>query len=103
MLITRAASLGEASCQIESDLPGCAGQLDRAGAGQELFLIGTALKAALGSEVRLDVVFGDELQAGVDVRRAGQAAGELVNEQHHDGIEALQVGLLVDGKVQIAL
>ena len=63
--------------------------------------VGT-LVAGLGALVRVDVVLGDEQQAGVGLGREDQTAGQLVQVQRQDRQEALQVGLLVDGVVQVA-
>src|SRR4051812_8334372 len=61
-----------------------------------------ALVARLRLQVRIHVVLRDEEQTRVRVRRRHEAAGELVEEELDDRLEALQVGLLVDREVQVA-
>src|SRR4051812_32798680 len=62
---------------------------------------GRALVAALRVVVIGHRRLVEELQAGVGVRDAGQAARCLVHEQLQDRQESLQIGLLVDREVDL--
>src|SRR5262245_10739039 len=68
-----------------------------------LVLARAPVVAGLRGQVRPHVLLRHEQQTGVRVRRSDEAAGQLVEEQLHDGVEALQVGLLVDGELQRAV
>src|SRR5687767_5058418 len=66
-----------------------------------LLIFGGPLEARRVGAVGAGVVLGHELQARVHLAGAGQPAGDLVDEELDDGIEALQVGLLVDREVEL--
>src|SRR5215216_1896651 len=68
-----------------------------------LLVLGGALEARRVRAVRPGVVLGDELQARVHLAGAGQAAGDLVDVELDDRIEALEVGLLVDREVDLVV
>src|SRR5262245_33603517 len=61
-----------------------------------LLRFGRALVAGLRREVRLHVRLGHEQEARVGVGRSDQATRQLVEEELDDGLEALEVRLLVD-------
>src|SRR2546427_334264 len=62
----------------------------------DLLLARAALEPRLGL-VGLDGVLGHEDQARVGVGRSLEPAGQLVEKELEDGVEALGVRLLVDG------
>src|SRR5579885_2418736 len=66
-----------------------------------LLLAGASLEARLGTQVGADVVFGDEEQPRVRIRWLHETARKLVEEKLDHRIEALEIRLLVDGKVEI--
>src|SRR5919202_1570122 len=68
---------------------------------ENLLLLGVSLVARTGLQVLPHRVLGNELQTGVGLRGHHQAAGDLVDVELHHGIEALQVGLLVYGEVDV--
>src|SRR4029077_15891232 len=75
--------------------------LDGSRSRQNFFLGGTAFVTVLGAQIGIDTCLGYKLQAGVNICRPAQTARDLVHEQHHDRVEALQVRLLVDGELEI--
>src|ERR1035437_6947554 len=75
---------------------------DRAGVLDVLLRRGGALKPGRRRGVRSRVGLGDELQAGVRGGRRHQATGQLPQVQVDRGQEALQIGRLVDGEVDLA-
>src|SRR3954453_19542377 len=64
-------------------------------------LVAGAFVSALGVVVRDNGRLIQELQAGVGVGDAAEAAGCLIHEQLQDRDEALQVGLLIDREVDL--
>ena len=64
---------------------------------------GTPLEPALSAKIRIYIPFRDKLQPRIDFREPGQTPRDLVNEQDHNGVEALKIGLLVDREIEVAL
>src|SRR5258708_39404616 len=60
------------------------------------------LEACLGIQVRIDVVLIHEEQTGVCLRGEHQSARQLVKEELENRNETLEIGLLVDGEVEVA-
>src|SRR5918992_4127622 len=75
---------------------------DRTGPGPQLLGRGRPLEPGLGGQVWIDVVLGHEQQTGVGLRGRDEPAGQLVHPQGQHRQEALQIGLLVDGEVEVA-
>src|SRR5688572_3727412 len=100
----RAARLGGAASAADPAAAASGAAAGAAGSGatpDHLLLFGGALEARRVRAVGAGVVLGHELQARVRLRRARQAARDLVDEELDDRIHALQVGLLVDREVQL--
>src|SRR5919112_6167723 len=70
---------------------------------QDLLRFGVPLEARRGLEVAAHGVGRDEDEARVGLGRPRDPAGDLVQVELHDGQEALQIGLLVDSEVYVAL
>src|SRR5918912_1176376 len=68
---------------------------------ENLLLPRVTLVAGARVQVLPHRILRDELQTGVGLRWHHQAAGDLVDVELHHGVEALQVGLLVDGEVDV--
>src|SRR5829696_7095152 len=66
-------------------------------------LLRVTLKARFGLEVPAHGLGGDEDEARVGLRRPRDPAGDLVQVELHHRQEALQIGLLIDGEVYMAL
>src|SRR5918999_2753610 len=97
---------GAAACSIAPAAAPSDAATGAAGSGatpDHLLLLGGAFEARRVGGVRAGVVLGDELQTGVHLARAGEPAGDLVDVELHDRIEALEVGLLVDREVDLVV
>src|SRR5919107_483925 len=70
---------------------------------QDLLRLGVPLEARRGLEVTVHGVWCDEDEARVCLGRARNPSGDVVQVELHDREEALQIGLLVDGEVYVAL
>src|SRR5215211_1963739 len=69
----------------------------------DLLRFGVPLEARRGLEVAVHGVWRDEDEARVRLRGPRYAARDFVKVELYDGEEALQIGLLVDGEVYVAL
>src|SRR5215203_6131305 len=69
----------------------------------DLLLLRVTLEARLRLEVPAHGLGGDEDEARVGLRRTRDPAGDLVQVELHHRQEALQIGLLIDGEVYMAL
>src|SRR5918993_1502161 len=69
----------------------------------DLLLLRVPLEARLRLEVPAHGLGGDEDEARVGLRRPRDPAGDLVQVELHHRQEALQIGLLIDGEVYVAL
>src|SRR5215211_5219665 len=70
---------------------------------QDFLRFGVPLEARRGLEVAAHGVWRDEDEARVGLSRARDPSGDVVQVELYDGEEALQIGLLVDGEVYVAL
>src|SRR5215208_5319767 len=70
---------------------------------QDLLRFGVPLEARRGLEVAAHGVGRDEDEARVGPPTARDSSGDVVQVELYHGQEALQVGLLVDGEVYVAL
>src|SRR5918992_1911766 len=67
----------------------------------DLLRFGVPLEARRGLEVAVHSVGRYEDEARVRLGRPCDPAGDLVQVELHDGEEALQIGLLVEGEVHV--
>src|SRR5215213_274588 len=70
---------------------------------QDLLRFGVPLEARRGFEVAAHGVGCDEDESRVGLGRARDPSGDVVQVELYDREEALQIGLLVDGEVYVAL
>src|SRR5215207_4585595 len=69
----------------------------------DLLLLRVPLEARLGLEVAVHRVWCYEDEARVGLCRPRDPAGDIVEVELHDGEEALQIGLLINGEVYVVL
>src|SRR5215218_2443458 len=67
----------------------------------DLLLVRVPLEARLGLEVAVHRVWCYEDEARVGLCRPRDPAGDVVEVELHDGEEALQIGLLINGEVYV--
>src|SRR5215217_4795087 len=70
---------------------------------QDLLRFRVALEARLGFEVAIHGIWRDEDEARVGLGRSRDPSGDVVQVELYNREEALQIGLLVDGEVYVAL